>query len=192
MFVVKLSRSRSRDQSQKQLKGHTFNTSKSWVRRLLCENCRNIINECHKSNKFGVSMLWIERNSAVIYGKIGKGKIIILRKLIFNEDTPNIMNMKHIPLIYTNNFISPQLHIKLELIQNFVKALDENAFLYLKNEEIFVRPQIRTTIKNENFNLHFPSVEKHAQYSFETLVKNVLGTNKTGDYGVNCFHFIEE
>lgn len=137
-------------------------------------------------------MLWIERNSAVIYGKIGQGKIIILRKNVHNEDTPNIMNMKHIPLIYTNNFISPQLHTKLELIQNFVKALDENAFPYLKNEEIFVRPQIRTTIKNANFILHFPSVEKDAQYSFETLVKNVLGTNKTGDYGVNCFHFIEE
>lgn len=105
------------------------------------------------------------------------------------------MNVKNNPLIDPKNVVLPPLHIKLGLMKNFVKALDKDgpAFKYLKTifpnlsdakvkEGIFVGPQIRKILKDENFDGNLSSVEKNAWYSFKAVVKNFFGNHKSEDY----------
>ncbi|UYV70517.1 hypothetical protein LAZ67_7003387 [Cordylochernes scorpioides] len=79
----------------------------------------------------------------------------------FEAGHKNIVNP---PLIDSENIYLPPLHIRLELMKNFVKAMDRNAsgFAYLKQkcsnmsdakikEGIFVGPQIRELPQNGNF-----------------------------------------
>jgi hypothetical protein len=67
-------------------------------------------------------------------------------------------------LVNPENVFLPPLHIKLGLIKNFVKAMDKSGegFMYFKHkfprlsdakikEGIFVGPQIRESIKDEQF-----------------------------------------
>jgi hypothetical protein len=38
---------------------------------------------------------------------------------------PGIKNIQHLPLVETSNILLPPLHIKLGVMKNFVKALDQ-------------------------------------------------------------------
>lgn len=104
-------------------------------------------------------------------------------------------NIAHEALVEKENIILPPLHIKLGLFKNFVKALDKEgeAFEYLTTifptisnakikEGIFNGPQIRKVLENENFALLLTSNEAAAWKSFQLIVSNFLGNNKSPTY----------
>lgn len=89
----------------------------------------------------------------------------------------------------------PPLHIKLGLMKQFVKALSKQGecFKYLCNkfpslseaklkEGIFVGPDIRKLMKDEDFETKMNFEEKEAWVSFKKVVKNFLGNKKSSDY----------
>lgn len=111
------------------------------------------------------------------------------------EFKPGENNILHTNLVNPNKIILPPLHIKLGLFKQFVKALDKNGscLLYLLEkfpyisevkikEGIFTGPQIRTLLKDDNFDLQMTRVEKAAWLSFKDVVKNFLGSHKADNY----------
>uniref|UniRef100_A0A034VUX7 Uncharacterized protein n=1 Tax=Bactrocera dorsalis TaxID=27457 RepID=A0A034VUX7_BACDO len=111
------------------------------------------------------------------------------------EFTIGMDNIKYVPLAMKEKIILPPLHIKLGLIKNFVKALDKEgkAFNYLQNffpiisqakikEGIFVGPQIKKLINNDQFKALLSPVEAVAWGSFEMVVSSFLGKHKSPNY----------
>jgi hypothetical protein len=91
-------------------------------------------------------------------------------------------------------FISP-LHIKLGLMKNFVKVMDTNGagFMCLKHkfprlsdakikEGIFVGPQIRELIKDEQCEEQLNEVGKAAWQALKNVMKSFLGNQKAENY----------
>ncbi len=83
---------------------------------------------------------------------------------IRNRMQPGNKNVLRVPLIDRDKVFMPPLHIKLGLMKNFVKALDNgsDAFRYLCNkfpelsnakvkEGVFIGPQIRKVIADTHF-----------------------------------------
>ena len=81
-------------------------------------------------------------------------------------------NVKHIPLIDPQKVYLSPLHIKLGLMKNFVEAMDHHGkgFQYLSEKfakksdaklkaGVFVTPDIRDLMKDENFDHHLNSLE---------------------------------
>ena len=81
------------------------------------------------------------------------------------------------------------MHLKLGLMKNFVKAInqEEAAFIYLREkfprlsetklkEGIFFGPQIRELIKDEYFDKLLQGDEKAAWHSFKFVVKGFWET----------------
>jgi hypothetical protein len=79
------------------------------------------------------------------------------------------------PLVDPSKILLPSMHLKLDLMKNFVKAMnqEEAAFTYLREkfprlsetklkEGIFIGPQIRDRIKDEYFDKLFQGDEKAA------------------------------
>ena len=95
------------------------------------------------------------------------------------------------PLVDRDSILLPPLHIKLGLMKQFVKALDENndCYRYIRNRfpstsyvkvraGIFDGPQIRTLIRDPVFVLHMTVVESAAWCSYVSMVKEFLGKTK--------------
>ena len=108
---------------------------------------------------------------------------------------PGQKNVIHPPLVDQDKIYLPPLHIKLGLIKNFVKALDRNGpgLAYLKskfpgisdakiNEGIFIGPQIRELLQDENFFDQMSQLEKAAWQSFVGICQNFLGNHKADNY----------
>jgi hypothetical protein len=108
---------------------------------------------------------------------------------------PGTSNVQHEPLVDPKLVYLPPLHIKLGLIKNFVKALgnDSAAFKYLGTkfpsissakirEGIFVGPQIRQLLSDDNFDKLMNQAELNAWLSFKALCSNFLGSNKAENY----------
>lgn len=108
---------------------------------------------------------------------------------------PGQKNIVNVPLVNKEMILLPPLHIKLGLFKNFVKAMDKDGagFRYLKEkfprvsdakikEGIFVGPQIRTLIKDEQFRTVLSQVEKSAWDTFTNVVENFLGNKKSPNY----------
>ena len=100
--------------------------------------------------------------------------------------------MIHIPFVDKQRVLLPPLHIKLGLMKNYVKALNKegNAFKYLAmrflyiseaklKAGMFIGPQIRELLSDQDFTSKMNSVEKHAWDGFEAVVSNFLGNNKS-------------
>jgi len=77
---------------------------------------------------------------------------------------PGIMNVENQPLEEPSKFLLPSMHLKLGLMKNFVRAMnqEETAFTYLREkfprlsgvklkEGIFIGSQIRDLINDEYF-----------------------------------------
>lgn len=90
------------------------------------------------------------------------------------------------------NVILPPLHIKLGLMKNFVKALDPDsaAMQYMRTffpklseakvkEGIFVGPQIRKLLNDDEFVEHLTADQAAAWNSFNEVVNGFLGNNKS-------------
>ena len=104
-------------------------------------------------------------------------------------------NIQHTPLVKPSLIYLPSLHIKLGLMKNFVKALDQNGdafkylcskFPYISNaklhEGIFVGPEIRKIMMDPVFDNVMNKIELEAWQSFKTLSTNFLGNKKSENY----------
>lgn len=105
--------------------------------------------------------------------------------------TPGSHNVIHYPLVKKENVILPPLHIKLGLMKQFVKALkhDKPVFQYLKGkfpkitdakikEGIFVGPQIRQLMFDEDFESVMDENELSAWRAFKSVCSGLLGKHR--------------
>ena len=105
-------------------------------------------------------------------------------------------NVHHQPLVsFANVFLLP-LHIKLGLLKNFVKVMDQegNSFKFLKDffgahksdaklkAGIFVGPEIRKLMLNEEFDSQLNLVELAAWNALKSVVANFLGNHHHEQY----------
>ena len=104
---------------------------------------------------------------------------------------PGKFDVQHIPIVEPSKVFLPPLHIKLGLFKNFVKAMDIEGeeFKYIckkfpyKSEAklkqgIFVGPEIRKLVKDEELNTNLNAKELAAWEAFKLVVQNFLGKHK--------------
>ena len=104
-------------------------------------------------------------------------------------------NITNEPLVSRDHVILPPLHIKLGLMKQFVKALDEHGdcFNYIVQKfpglskektktEIFDGPQIRKLLQDQAFTSHMTAVESAAWCSYVSVVREFLGNTKASNY----------
>ena len=104
-------------------------------------------------------------------------------------------NVKYTPLVEASKILFPPLHIKLGLMKNFVKAMNQDgaAFKYIctkfhvlsqakLKEGIFVGPQINQLLKDEDFDHTLSGTEKVAWNAFQDVAHNFLGSRKAPNY----------
>ena len=106
---------------------------------------------------------------------------------------PSEKNVVAQPLVDPKDVLLPPLHIKLGLMKNFVKGMNQEgrAFKYIREkfpklsdakvkEGIFVGPQIRELVKDPAFDQVLEGKEKEAWEAFKGVVRGFLG-NKRDD-----------
>lgn len=131
--------------------------------------------------------LWNSRDDANHY----KVKVWLPR----TDFTPGKFNVQHVPLVQPEKVFLPPLHIKLGLIKNFVKAMNNQGegFLYLKQKftglsdekikaGIFIGPQIRDLLRDDVFVSKLNTLELSAWDAFKQVVQNFLGLNRADNY----------
>ena len=112
-----------------------------------------------------------------------------------NTIKPGEKNIVNNPLVYRKNIILPPLHIKLGLMNQFVKALDRSGdcFGYIcstfpglsyekKKAGIFDGPQIRTLLGDQHFVTTMTVVEVRAWKAFSKVVHNFLDNKRADNY----------
>jgi len=104
------------------------------------------------------------------------------------------MNVENQPLVEPSKILLPSMHLKLGLMKNFVKAMnqEEAAFNYLREKfprlieaklkGVFIGPQIRDLIKDEYFDQLLQGDKKAAWDSFKFVVKGFLGNRRARNY----------
>ncbi|GFX76801.1 uncharacterized protein TNCV_1952421 [Trichonephila clavipes] len=108
-----------------------------------------------------------------------------------------VKNVERQSLVDPKKILFPPLHIKLELMKQFVKALDKKGecFKYIcgqfpglsnakLKEGIFIGPDIRNLLKDEPFVTKMEMKEKNAWNSFTLVVTGFLGNKKDPNYKV--------
>ena len=98
-------------------------------------------------------------------------------------------------LIDPKKVLLPPLHIKLGMMKQFVKALpkDRETFKYLSSkfprlpeaklkEGVFVGPDIRKLMKDNNFENVMNDVERSMWNSFKDVLTKLLGNQKDPDF----------
>lgn len=133
------------------------------------------------------SCLWESRNRSEHY----------IRKDWPKRSTkvPGQLNVKYPALVADSEILLPPLHIKLGLMRQFVKTINEDsaAFEYLKTkfpllsyakikEGIFVGPQIRKLMQDQEFENYLTIKEKLAWQCFKKVVHGFLGNKKDENY----------
>ena len=117
---------------------------------------------------------------------------------------PGFHNITGVPLVDKERVLLLPFHIKLGLIRNFVKALNQEGddFKYLPlrfrciskpklKSGIFVFPQIRELLKDKNAASRLDPVEKQVWGGLKSVVLNFLGNNKSGDYANHIENMIQ-
>jgi hypothetical protein len=105
------------------------------------------------------------------------------------------MYMENQPKVDPSKLLLPSMHLKLGLMKNYVKAMnqEEAALTYLREqipklneaklkEGIFIDLQIRDLVKDEYFNKLLQGDEKAAWDSFKYIVKGFLGNRRAQRY----------
>jgi len=108
---------------------------------------------------------------------------------------PGFENVIAKPLVDCNKILLPPLHIKLGLMKNLVKAMNKQneAFLFIQkkfphisdakvNAGIFDGPQIRSLIKDPEFERTMNHIEKNAWNNFKSITTNFLGNQRSPEY----------
>jgi hypothetical protein len=111
---------------------------------------------------------------------------------------PVVMNVENQPLVEPSKMLLPSMHLKLGLMKNLVKAMnqEETAFTYLREkfpslseaklkEGIFIGPQIRPLIKDEYFDRLLQGDENAVWDSFK-FVKGFLGNRRAQNKTTFC------
>jgi len=109
--------------------------------------------------------------------------------------TPGEKNVFSPPLVLPEKVYLPPLHIKLGLMENFVKGMDKTGrgLEYVRNkfpsvsdakikEGIFIGPQIRELIQDKQFDEDLNETERKARLSFKRICKDFLGNHKAANY----------
>ena len=104
-------------------------------------------------------------------------------------------NVQHPLLVESNKILLPPLHIKLEIMQNFAKAINKTkaGFKYLATnfsrlseakikEGVFIGPQIRQLLQNKEFDQTLVGKEKRAWEAFKLVVMKFLGNKRADNY----------
>lgn len=104
-------------------------------------------------------------------------------------------NVENEPLINPQKVLLPPLHIKLGLMKQFFKALpkDGKTFAYIRSKflklseakvkaGVFVGPQIRKLMQDEEFETCINRNEKRAWRSIKEVIENFLGNSKSTNY----------
>ncbi|XP_076043843.1 uncharacterized protein LOC143026937 [Oratosquilla oratoria] len=115
---------------------------------------------------------------------------------------PGVSSVQSKPLVNPENVLLPPLHIKLGLMKQFVKTLarkNSESFEYVKakftkiievklKEGVFVGPQIKELLKDNNFLTTLDETELKAWESFKWPCENFLGNKKSPEFrnGVKC------
>ena len=99
------------------------------------------------------------------------------------------------PLVDPKDVLLPPLHIKLGLMKNFVKGMNQEgqAFKYLRDkfprlsdakvkEGIFVGPQIRQLVKDPAFDRVLEGKEKEAWEALKGVIHGFLGNKRDDNY----------
>jgi hypothetical protein len=98
------------------------------------------------------------------------------------------MNVENQPVVKPSKILLPSMHLKLGLMKNFVKAMNQlkRKFPQTKcgktDECIFMGPQIRDLIKDEYFDTLLQGDEKAAWNSFKFVVKGFLRNRRAQNY----------
>jgi len=105
------------------------------------------------------------------------------------------MNLENQPVVEPSKILLPTMHLKLGVMKNFLKAMNqgEAAFIYLwekfprlseakLKEGIFIGPQIRDIIKDKYFDKLLEGNEKAAWDSLKFVVKVFLGNRRAPNY----------
>ena len=113
-------------------------------------------------------------------------------------------NVKYTPLVDATKILLPLLHIKLGLMKNFVKAMNQDgaAFKYICNkfhvlsqakliEGIMVGPQTNKQLKDEVFDHTLSGTEKVAWNAFRDVAHIFFGNAKTPNYIELVEHMID-
>ena len=113
-------------------------------------------------------------------------------------------NVKYTSLVEASKILLPPLYIKLALMKNFIKAMNQDgaAFKYICNkfpvlsqaklkEGIFVGPQINKLLKYENFDHTFSGIKKVAWNAFRDVAHNFLKNTKAPNYIELVEHMID-
>ena len=108
---------------------------------------------------------------------------------------PGQKNVINPSLVDPQKIYLPPLHIKLGLMKNFVKGMDRTGkgFTYLKTkfprvsdakikEGIFVGPQIRELMRDQNFDKELTDDENSAWVSFKKVCNEFLGNHRAENY----------
>lgn len=108
---------------------------------------------------------------------------------------PGEKSMKFSPLVSSSNVLLPPLHIKLDLMEQFVTVLnkDSDCFNFLVTEfpqkteaktiaGIFEGPQVCELIQDETFPQLMSELEKSAWLVFRKVTKNFHGKKKSVNY----------
>ena len=109
--------------------------------------------------------------------------------------TPGEKNVVNPPLVLPEKIYLPPLHIKLGLMKNFVKGMDNtghgfkcvrNKFPNVSNarikEDIFIGPLIRELMQDNQFNEDLNETERNAWLSFKRICKDFVGNHKAANY----------
>lgn len=105
------------------------------------------------------------------------------------------LNVQNTPLVKKEKVILPPLHIKLGIMKAFVKGMDQDGegFMYLKEkfpglsnekikEGVFVGPDIRKLIQDDQFDKKLNNKELKAWKAFKSVISNFLGNRKSSNY----------
>lgn len=108
---------------------------------------------------------------------------------------PGTKNVLHSPLVDPLLILLPPLHIKLGLMKNFVKAMDQSGsgFEYIKlkflaiseakkKEGVFIGPQIAKLMKDDQFEGKLNKKELRAWRAFKEVCFGFLGNHKSESY----------
>jgi hypothetical protein len=108
---------------------------------------------------------------------------------------PGTKNVLHLPLVESSNILLPPLHIKVGVMKNFVKVMDQTgpAFTHLTEKFpgisaaktkscVFVSPQIRKIFRDKQLHRILSCNERRAWNDFRPLATNFVGYNKADNY----------
>jgi hypothetical protein len=118
---------------------------------------------------------------------------------------PGSKNILRKSLVDPKKILLPPLHIKLGIMKQFVKALPKtgNSFKHLCKtfphlleakikEDVFIGPDIRKLMFEEDFLLTMIEVKREAWIAFKSAVTKLLGNNKDPDYVTIVANMLEK